>query len=177
MTYIIDQYDELADVTIFTHAHQYAWHNEDVLGQDVVLMLSRLSASHVLKQGYVNLRCAWQPPGCTSALHPKSPTTSADRPEEMVWAQAWQEIFPDRPVPDEVAQPAGAQFAVSRLTIQKRALDEYSRYRRWLLTTSLPSSLSGRVWEYLWHILFFEQVSFCPSVDLCLCQTYEICQS
>jgi Protein of unknown function (DUF3431) len=104
-------------------------------------------------RGYVNLRYAWEP-GCTQPLRPNNATLDIDRPEAMVWSGAWQELFPDRPVPKEVAQPASAQFAVSRARVLSRPVGDYEHFRHWLVRTPLDSSVSGGVWEYLWHIVF-----------------------
>ena len=127
-----------------------------------------------MERGYVNLRCAWEP-GCTNALGPTNVVWDVDRPEAMVWLDAWQELFPDQSVPNEVAQPAGAQFAVSRTRVCSRPVRDYEHFRHWLVRTTLDSSRSGRVFEYLWHIVFGSDAKLCLPLDECLCSTYDIC--
>lgn len=58
LTYIIDNYESLSDITIFSHANRYQWHNDDPL-YDGKMLLSRLQLPYVLEQGYVSLRCVW----------------------------------------------------------------------------------------------------------------------
>jgi hypothetical protein len=174
LTYLIEHYTLLSDITIFIHAHQYSWHNVDELSRDTATMINHLSLQKVKELGYLNLRCAWEP-GCASPLRPINATMNVDRPEQMVWSTAWQELFPDLSVPEEVAQPAGAQFAVSRACVLRRPRSEYEDFRRWLLHTNLDSSRSGRVWEYLWHIVFTGEFKLCIPVSECLCITYGMC--
>ena len=57
-------------------------------------------------------------------------------------------------MPEHVGQPCCAQFAVSREQITKRSLEEYVSYRQWVLDTELDDEKSGRVMEYLWHVIF-----------------------
>ena len=113
-----------------------------------------------MERGYVNLRCAWEP-GCTNALGPTNVVWDVDRPEAMVWLDAWQELFPDQSVPNDVAQPAGAQFAVSRTRVCSRPVRDYEHFRHWLVRTTLAreeySNISGTLclvatpsYVYLW---------------------------
>lgn len=57
LSYIIEQYENLSDVNIFMHSHRYAWHNDELLDNDAVQMISRLSAERVQREGYMNMRC------------------------------------------------------------------------------------------------------------------------
>ena len=57
LTYIIDHYDNLSDVTIFTHARREAWHNNALQDLDLAEMLRALDSGHVVRKGYFNLRC------------------------------------------------------------------------------------------------------------------------
>lgn len=63
LTWIIDNYADLPDVAVFMHAHRYAWHNSDMLDLDAVQMIQRLNRNRVLREGYMNMRCHWDP-GC-----------------------------------------------------------------------------------------------------------------
>ena len=100
---------------------------------------------------------------------------NVDRPEQEVWSTAWQELFSDLSVPEEVAQPGGAQFAVSRACVLNRTRSDYEWFRQWLLHTTLDSSRSGRVWEYLWHIVFGGKATLCIPTNECVCTTYGVC--
>jgi hypothetical protein len=53
LSYIIENYNKLADVNIFMHAHRHAWHNNELLDHDSVQVIGRLSAERVQREGYV----------------------------------------------------------------------------------------------------------------------------
>jgi hypothetical protein len=61
------------------------------------------------------------------------------------------ELFPGVEVPEKVGVPCCSQFAVSREKILERPIEDYVRYRQWLLETTLPDDTSGRIMEYSWH--------------------------
>lgn len=57
-------------------------------------------------------------------------------------------------VPALVGQACCAQFAVSRERVLKRPKEDYVEFRRWLLETERNNAKSGRVLEFLWHVVF-----------------------
>ncbi|KFY35040.1 hypothetical protein V494_06259 [Pseudogymnoascus sp. VKM F-4513 (FW-928)] len=174
LTYIIDNYDNLADVNIFIHAHQYAWHNDELLDSDSAQMVSRLSAERVQREGYVNLRCHWYP-GCPDWMHPGTTELDVNKQEERMLAQSWSELFPMDSIPTVLAQPCCAQFALSRERIRALPKARYVFYRDWLLRTPLQNHISGRVWEYVWHYLFTGQNVMCPKEHICYCDGFGVC--
>ncbi|KAM0721980.1 hypothetical protein Q7P37_002906 [Cladosporium fusiforme] len=177
LTYIIDNYDYLPAVVIFHHANRYQWHNDDPL-YDGERLLSRLQISHIKNEGYINLRCVWTL-GCPSEIRPNKEAASISAEgEEKTGAhykQAFQELFPGRPVPDAVGASCCAQFAVTREKIQERPRSDYQGYRRWLLETDLADEISGRILEYTWHMIFGKEAVSCPNAGDCYCKTYGIC--
>jgi hypothetical protein len=174
LSYIIDHYEELADVNIFIHAHRWAWHNNDLLDSDTAQMIRHLSSARVLREGYVNLRCQWFP-GCPSWLNPSADREDEEKKEQKHIAKAWLELFPGSTLPDVLAQPCCSQFAVSRDRIRAIPLAEYERLRRWVLVTKLGSNMSGRVFEYLWQFIFAGTHALCPSIHTCYCDGYGYC--
>jgi len=179
LTYIIDHYHNLSDVTLFMHSHQIAWHNNDLMDSNAVNMVRRLSSQKVLRDGYMNLRCHLDP-GCPHHIHPALDRQSVDDvlniPEALVIGKAWLEIFPDAKVPPKVvSQPCCGQFALSKDRIQSIPLAQYVFYRDWLLQTPMPDKISGRVWEYVWQYVFAGVEEFCPLESICYCDGYGIC--
>jgi hypothetical protein len=174
LTYIIDHYDNLTDITVFLHSHRIAWHNEEIFDFDAVEMLRRLSAERVTREGYMNLRC-YLSPGCPDWMHPGAASEDGEKKEEVVLARSWGEIFPHRPIPAILAQPCCAQFALSRERIRALPRSQYIHYRDWMLQTDLRDTISGRVWEYLWHVVFTGESTVCPAEDACLCDGYGLC--
>lgn len=178
LTYIIDHYDVLPDVAVFMHAHRFAWHNNDLLNNDGMEMVRRLSGERVLREGYVNLRCQWRP-GCPDWIRPaaamRGEGRSRDRYEEEMVGWVWGQVFPGHEVPEVLAQPCCSQFAVSRETIRKVKLEKFRELRGWVVQTELNDSVSGRMWEYLWQVLFVGEAVFCPDQHVCHCDGYGLC--
>lgn len=177
LTYIIDHYSQLSDITLFMHSHQYTWHNNDFLNSDSALMVKRLKSEHVIKNGYMNLRCH-QEPGCPDHIHPtaaNNPEDITNIPEAAVIGVSWKQLFPNETVPEVLSQPCCSQFAVSSERIRNVSLDDYVSYREWLLDTVLEDKVSGRVWEYIWQWLFTGQWEYCPEETSCYCEGYGVC--
>ncbi|CZR66181.1 uncharacterized protein PAC_16082 [Phialocephala subalpina] len=174
LSYIIDHYNNLSDVNIFMHSHRYAWHNNELLDLDAVQMVSRLSAERVQREGYMNMRCSWDP-GCPSWMHPGTVEEDINKQEETMLAKSWSELFPLDPIPYTLAQPCCAQFAISRDRIRSLPLARYVYYRDWLLRTSLSDYISGRIWEYVWQFVFTGQNIVCPMEHVCLCDGFGVC--
>ena len=174
LTYIIDHYDKLPDVVVFMHAHRWTHHNNEVLGHDAPQMIRRFSNAHVVRQGYVNMRCHWSP-GCPEWLHPGSEAEVLGKQEEAVLVESWAELFPSDPLPKTLAQPCCAQFALSKQRIHSIPLSQFTFFRDWILKTPLSDYISGRIWEYSWQYLFTSQGVFCPAEHLCYCDAFGVC--
>lgn len=174
LSWIIDNYDNLPDVAIFMHAHQIAWHNDDVLDNNAALLVKRLSRERVWREGFMNMRCSWYP-GCPDWMHPGETEENAYKQEEVLLAKSWSELFPLDEVPHILAQPCCAQFAISRERIQTRPHSTYLWYREWLFMTQLPDYLSGRIFEYIWQFIFTGNNVFCPKEHICFCDGFGAC--
>ncbi|KAL2802604.1 hypothetical protein BJX63DRAFT_425944 [Aspergillus granulosus] len=174
LSYIIEHYDELPDIIAFMHSHQFAWHNDDLFQGNAADILQRLRPERVVREGYMNLRCGWGP-GCPDWLHPGTLEEDESKQEEIMLARSWGEIFPDDPIPNVLAQPCCAQFAVSRERVHAIPLARFVFYRDWVLRTQLSDYISGRIWEYLWHVVFTGQNVVCHKEHVCFCDGYGIC--
>ena len=73
---------------------------------------------------------------------------------EAVFEASWKEIFQNSDVPEGVSSGCCAQFAVSRHRIRARSHAFYVHLQEWLIKTTLDDATSGRVLEYLGHIIF-----------------------
>lgn len=143
---------------IFLHSDRYQWHNDDPL-YDGQAVLSRLNLAYVKSQGYASLRCGWSL-GCPKEIQPlveaelpppASDPNSKDARAGAFYKDAFEQLFPNVSVPDIVAAPCCAQFAVTAEQVWGRPKVDYARIRDWLLETPLNDSLSGRILEYMWH--------------------------
>jgi hypothetical protein len=78
--------------------------------------------------------------------------------------------------PKEVGAACCAQFAVSREQVLQRPRDDYIKFRQWVIDTEKDDASSGRVMEFLWHVIFGQEVfCSCPDEELCYCQVYGKC--
>lgn len=180
-SYMIDSYDDLPDISIFMHSHRFAWHNSGFLnGGDAVEVITRLNSARVMREGYQNLRCEWGP-GCPNWIRPLARREDLDekdpetKPEQSKIADAWRQLFPAEPIPQVLAQPCCAQFALSKDRIHSISRPQLLYWRDWLATTPLSDHLSGRVMEYLWQYFFTGDAVHCPTEFVCMCDTYGMC--
>ncbi|DAA79241.1 TPA_exp: Uncharacterized protein A8136_0014 [Trichophyton benhamiae CBS 112371] len=194
LTYVIEHYDSLPSIVAFVHSHRNgffrAWHVDAPLHDNAIAMQS-LQTDYIRENGYANLRCM-RNLGCTSpGRHPlltpevwgelfngtaqgkaaaaAAASSSADAKGDAKGARAFI------PVPDVVMVACCAQFAVSRDQIRLRPLEDYIHFRQWLFDTSLNDATSGRIFEYLWHIIFGKDAIYCPEEDTCYCKVYGRC--
>ncbi|KAH9884855.1 hypothetical protein F4778DRAFT_522544 [Xylariomycetidae sp. FL2044] len=176
LSYLIDFYDALPDVVVFLHARRFQWHNDNP-DFDGLQMIQRLRLDHVRRVGYVNLRCTWEL-GCPVEIRPLDDAkTEWEGPirTNYVYKEAYRGLMPGREVPDLVGASCCGQFAVSRAAIRRNPKDRYVRWRNWLVETEYEDDVSGKVFEYLWHIMFGQHAVFCPSPSACYCNLYGLC--
>ncbi|KAK3325751.1 hypothetical protein B0H66DRAFT_137127 [Apodospora peruviana] len=185
LSYIVEHYAALPDVTVFMHAHRTSWH-DDQFGLDSVEALKRLNLDRVTRLGYVNIRCYWHP-GCPDHIHPADLKYDINKPEQSVFARAWGEIFPLDPMPESLSQPCCAQFALTAERIRALPQSEYVKLRDWMLTTEIEDGISGRIFEYLYHLsltdvllstyryIWTRTAVLCPDEHDCYCDGYGIC--
>ncbi|KAL1997840.1 hypothetical protein VTN02DRAFT_627 [Thermoascus thermophilus] len=183
LTYIIDHYDRLPANMLFLHAQRFQWHNDDP-DYDGLALLRRFRFAYLRQRGYVNLRCVWVI-GCPVEIRPEevrsaessaeARSSSAENSTADIFKTAFQELLPDTPVPRAVGVSCCAQFAVTRATVRRRPRAEYVRYRAWLERSELDDAVTGRVFEYLWHVIFGQDPIHCPPAADCYCNVYGRC--
>ena len=186
LTYIIDNYSTLPPISIFVHSQRYQWHNDDPNYDGIPPLLS-LNLSYVRAYSYANLRINHSL-GCPVGIHPlplsssiPAPPSPAD-PErarklsETYYAPVFAAFFPDRPIPEEVGVSCCAQFAVSCAAILAHDVHFYRRIREWLLKTKLADDVSGRILEYMWHIIFGKEEIWCPDEEQGYCEVFGRCE-
>lgn len=194
LTYLIDHYDTLPEISVFLHGKRYQWHNEDPL-YDGIPVLKQLRLPYVQQEGFATLRCSWEY-GCPAELRPNASLSVSevdailaspkewfsggvdDRGKtEAVYARSYAELFGSAaPLPSVVAVHCGAQFAATAATIRRRSREDYIHFRQWLWETDLGDDLSGRIMEYVWHIIFGKESVLCPDAGKCFCEKFGLCK-
>jgi len=122
----------------------------------------------------MNMQCQWYP-GCPDWIHPLDTAFDPQKKEQASMTQAWHALFPGVDVPETLAQACCSQFAVSRDTVRRIPLEQWTVWRQWLLDTKLDSGLSGRIWEYIWQFVFTGQSVVCPVEHICYCDGFGVC--
>lgn len=178
LTYLIDHYSDLPSTIAFIHSHRdgypKAWHT-DAPDHNIVNSRRDLQIQYVQEQGYVNLRCI-PDPGCPAKIQPFREPYEGHRSAEHEFPEAWRYMFGNETeVPQRVGVACCSQFAVSRTQVLQRPRNDYRGYRDWILQTRLDNDVSGRVMEYLWHIIFGREAVFCPDLRHCYCHTFGRC--
>ncbi|KAJ5197637.1 hypothetical protein N7449_008116 [Penicillium cf. viridicatum] len=177
LTYIIDRYWSLPEVSVFLHGGRYQWHVDNPL-YDSVISISHLNLDFVQEAGYVNLRCAWSV-GCPTELEParylRERPDDKGHPTAVEYPDRFMELFPRAEVPEVVGTPCCSQFALSKTKIHEQSLEHYVRLQRWLMDTDLEAGISGRILEYSWHMIFGKPAQYCLDQRECYCQTYGYC--
>jgi Protein of unknown function (DUF3431). len=134
---------------LFLHSQRFQWHNDDPY-YDGVAMLRNFQVPYLQKKGYVNLRCTWTL-GCPVEIYPFSDGHRDGPHAGEYFLNAFKELFPSSPVPEEIGASCCAQLGVNRTTVLSRPKADYEHFRNWLATTTLTDDLSGRIMEYSWH--------------------------
>ncbi len=173
LTYIIEHYFSLPDYMVFVHGKRYEWHTDDPM-YDTSRSIQQLKLDHVEDEGYASLRCAWAP-GCPLSIEPDPTVNDGIFGIISEYYFAWEIFFPGVPVPETVAAPCCAQFAVSKAQVLQRPVSDYERYRQWLWDTGLPGGRSGRIMEYMWHVIFGKEAILCPDTEECYCKKFGLC--
>ncbi|KAF2770865.1 hypothetical protein EJ03DRAFT_269909 [Teratosphaeria nubilosa] len=172
LTFLIDHYDKLPEIMLFVHAHEATNHNPWLLHTSMPEMAKAISPQRIIREGYLNMHCgAWALGDCPAGIRPAQGLPFTER------KQAWEELFPQYPIPAILAQSCCAQFAVSRERVLQIPRDDFIRYRQWLLDTDMPDRISGYIWEYLWQFIFKGEHVYCPPQDECYCDGYGVCMS
>lgn len=178
LTYIVDNYDKLNDITFFFHTQEYAWHNNLLMDESSAQSINRMNRSFVMEQGYVNTRCDhW--PGCPDwvIFHPSAAEHALDphRLSDMFSPKLFGKLFPNESeFPRYFAQACCSQFAASRDAIRNVPLAEWQRLKQWIEDDWLDQ-YTGRAMEMMWQYIFKRKGIHCPSMESCYCKQYGIC--
>ncbi|PQE07895.1 Di-copper centre-containing protein [Rutstroemia sp. NJR-2017a WRK4] len=181
LTFLIDNYHTLPEVSFFHHDQHQAWHSIYTSPFEI----QHLQLENVIKHGYVSPRCL---PGCENVIPVASALASPlnelkGSPREVQISSVIKEFNVEHArdigkgmgrVPKKIAAPCCSTFAVSRERVLRREREWYEALRRWVWETELSGVQAGKILEYTWHLWFGMEDVFCPSEAQCLCDVYNI---
>lgn len=132
------------------------------------------TSANCLSFRYVSLRCSWNP-GCPAEIQPDPEIDDGLFGYYAAYADAFQYIFPDNDMPELVGTTCCAQFVVTKETITNIPLQTWELARQWLWETEIGDLKSGKVMEFMWHILMGQPDLLCPNAEECYCRTFGLC--
>lgn len=179
LTYIVQRYDKLPDITFFWHSDEVVWHNNLLMDFNSTISINRMDRDNIVREGYVPSRCD-QWPGCPTWIRydPSLAEHRLDphRLENMFNPAVLSHMFPaETDFPPFFAGTCCSQFAVSRDAIHRHPVDVYQHLLDWVMDTDNDDASSGRMFEYLWPYIFLGKGTHCPSMQDCYCKTYNFC--
>jgi hypothetical protein len=142
LKYIIDHYDNLPEFTFFIHDDEYAWHHSG----SIVDQFNEAVSSNKLYYN-INDKCV------LGSIIPNEWYHSI-----LIWYNIYIEKYiPINSLPNKdwtQHHRGSAQFLVHKSLITKLPLEFYKDLYQWIITTAMPSSISGRFLEWTWHIFW-----------------------
>jgi len=147
ISYIIDNYEKLPDYVAFVHGHEESYHQNDT-----TLNLIKDSFYSNVDNGYNSInRKDWR---------------NIFSDDVYDWSKNWKLLKENYkylniklPIPNRLECTACAQFIVSSKNILLNGINDYKNILKWLESTDLESSLSGRIMEHLWcYIMTHDEI-------------------
>lgn len=140
LEYIIKNYDNLREITIFVHGHQSAWHHKKNMDESLLHL-------DIGEHSYCNINDFYK--------------TELALPNEFDYAKKLiPELFSilgfsfgENDV-QNINFRNCAQFYVNKESIMQHSKETYTKLYDWLMTTPHTSFYTGRMFEYLWHVIF-----------------------
>lgn len=185
LTYILQYYDQLPDLSFFFHGHATSWHSGDAiemlrLVNSTYLMDRRYTsfnckqASSLARQGYNN-RGVEYPQYTAIELHWRDLTAghlgnlSVDTQMETN-APLGMHLYTVDTMPRLLSHYCCNQFAVTREAIHSYPKSYYTDLYSWCRTTTLKPYWSGRMFEHLFPTMWQRDRSRATVTDQCSCQ-------
>ena len=138
LEYIINNYDNLTEYTLFVHGHRTSWHHKSNTDERVNNNLS-------LNKPYYNIN------------ELKIDKILIGNDEYIKMLEKICHISYDRR--NKHTYRAGAQFYINKNNILRNSKESYIELYNFLMNTTLSSAISGRFFEYSWHIIFTHKIN------------------
>lgn len=136
LRYIIDNYDNLSERTLFVHHHKTDWTQD----YEMPFIINNLNWE---LDNYFSV-CARKNYGDVFIIDPRTKQWLKD-----IWHLFEEHI----PYPTQLFYYAGTQFMCHRDLIRQYPKSYYKKLLGWLLMTDKPDWLTGRIFEWCWGYL------------------------
>jgi hypothetical protein len=141
LEYIIENYYSLSDYTIFAHGHRTDWHHKENIDDKI----NRLTFDNE----YFNINDQ-----TVGEIDNRSLTYML---ESKLMTNVLNLIGGNIDIRD-IRYRCSAQFYVSKDKIKSNPIELYKKMYDLLMETDETSYWSGRVFEYLWHVIFTKNI-------------------
>lgn len=144
LEYIINNYHNLSDVSVFVHGHRTSIHNDCCVDEyinncEFEYDYYNINTVHS-KRACMELAELWWCNGAIQLL-----LSTKDVIEQGITCKIDVEKIKFR---------ASAMFYVRRENIHRHSLDVYKQWYDFIMTTPMAIVDTGRTFEYTWHIIF-----------------------
>ena len=137
LEYIINNYDDLNEYTIFVHGHRNSWHHSMNMDEKINNL--------VFDKNYYNLN-----------ENPLSGIGTGENSYEKtdLMYQSFRKILNMDIIIENIYMRGSAQFYVHRDCILRHSKDVYIKLYNYLMDTDEISFWTSRGFEYIWHLIF-----------------------
>ena len=142
LQYIIENYDNLSDYTIFLHGHRTSWHCNENMDEKINKLSFRYKYFNIndnVRVEPILMMC-----NDTNEFIPQCIETIG-------------KIIKKDIVLNKLIYKQAAQFYVKKENILQLSKETYIELHNFLQETKILSWLTSRAFEYTWHYLFTEQ--------------------
>jgi hypothetical protein len=134
LEYIIKNYDNLTNITVFVHGHRNSYHHNENMDEKI----NRIS----FNAAYMNIN--------------EGPMYGVG-PDELILSllPTFGELLIGEPIkPQSLWFRGSAQFYVHIDLIKRHPKEKYIALHKYLMDSPHHSYYTGRLFEYTWHLLF-----------------------
>lgn len=178
LSWIISNYNNLPATIAFVppslHTQESDKSHWRIPNKSLLAALQSLNTTHVQSAGYAPLHCPSRAQ-CADTVLPFRHPPDEFRTLEVKMAKAWQGLFNDTRVPEELSCVGGSAFVVSRTQVLRRSVQEWTRYWEWVARTKMDDDSAGAVVERVWHVVFGREAVWCPKEEDCECEVFGRC--
>ena len=146
LKYIIENYNNLPEYSIFVHGHLTSEHQN----AHIVYIIDNLQ----FNSDIINLNR----PDWTQTISKGDEFND----KKFSWIEDnWDDLIGDYlPMPDTLTFPSCAQFAIHKSKIIQYPIEFWQHLFKWCEETELDNFISSRIFEYIWYYIFSKKNIF-----------------